>query len=233
MTEQSVIPATFGIRKGYIARSKPDYFVDQQIDGKLWQPDVLPMAAHLARSMKCKTIIDIGCGRGEKLKPYATEFEIIGVDFGDNLNYCRETHDFGRWLECDLEQSTPDIDSETLKQAVVVCSDVIEHLVNPERLALTLAMMSCCAPVVMISTPDRKRTYGYDHNGPPTNPHHVREWTRGELQEWLGKYGLHASLKCWTRSNNVDAESNTTLLMFAPSGIDLGFILLPFGLLYV
>lgn len=227
---------TFGIRDGYTAREKPDYFVDNRPDGKLWQPDVLPMAAHLARTLKCNTLIDIGCGRGEKLMPYANEFEIVGVDFGENINYCRETHKFGRWLECDLEQSTPDIERDILKQAVVVCSDVIEHLVNPERLALTLAMMSCCAPVVMLSTPDRYLTYGEDQNGPPGNPHHVREWKINEMAKWLEKYGLIASRKGFTLSNNVDGRYNTMLLFFTQQSLDMSLLsygLAPFTVQYV
>lgn len=206
---------TFGIREGYTHRAEPDYFHDVKPDGKTWQPDVIPIAVHLARLLKLKTLIDIGCGRGHGLVPYATEFEVIGVDYGANIEHCRKVYPFGRWLDCNLEEETPYFDSETLKNSMVVCSDVLEHLRNPECLIMTLKMAVCCAPVVVLSTPDRERVYGYDHSGEPGNPHHVREWTLSELTTWLATYGLYAVWSGWTVSNNVDKAKNTSLVVLA------------------
>jgi len=206
----------YGIRDGYTPRLKPDYFQDIQTDfPKLWQPDVLPIAVHIARLNGCKTLIDIGCGRGEKLVPYANEFDIIGMDYGDNLDYCRSQHDFGRWLDVDLERDVLDIPGDVLKKSVLVCSDVVEHLVNPEKLALNLKMLLICAPYLVLSTPDRLRTYGQSQDGPPGNPHHVREWTLAELAAWLESYGFTVEWKGWTRSNDMDQQKNTTLLVLS------------------
>ncbi len=206
--------SNFGIRDGYMPRLFPEYFQDTMPDGKVWQPDVYGIAAHLARELKCGTLIDIGCGRGHKLIPLKDEFRIIGVDTGDNIAHCRIMHSFGTWIDSDLEGASPirDIDFDQIGRAVVICADVIEHLVNPEALALTLAALAVCAPVTLLSTPDRGRVYGYDQDGPPGNPHHVREWMLPEMVEWLQAYPLRIAWAGWTRSNNVDVSKNTLLI---------------------
>src|SRR6185436_4693782 len=92
-------------------------------------------------------------------------------------------------------------------------SDVLEHLCNPHHLILNLVMMLTCAPLLVLSTPDRLRTYGYDHSGEPSNKHHTREWTLDELTAWLQSYGFCIEWRGWTLSNNVDREKNTCLLV--------------------
>lgn len=203
----------YGIREGYTARQEPAYFDDVRSDGKVWQPDVLPIAAYLGRRFGCIRIVDIGCGRGYNLNAYRNDYVITGVDYGANIDYCRNNYDWGIWIECDLEKEAPNIAPETLKRSVVVCSDVIEHLANPERLALTLAQFAVCAPLVILTTPDRERTYGYDHNGTPGNPHHVREWTLLEMGKWLSNYTNDLAWAGWTVSNNVDLQKNTMMLI--------------------
>lgn len=202
----------FGIRAGYMARLIPDYFQDTMPDGKVWQPDVYRIAAHLARELKCGTLIDIGCGRGHKLLPYRHEFQIVGVDTGDNIDYCQTMHDFGAWIDCDLERDIPPIHGKAADDGVVICADVIEHLVDPSLLMATLEKLAEHAPVILLSTPDRARVYGYDQDGPPGNPHHVREWMLAEMVEWLHTYELRIAWAGWTRSNNVDVSKNTLLI---------------------
>jgi 2-polyprenyl-3-methyl-5-hydroxy-6-metoxy-1,4-benzoquinol methylase len=203
----------YGIRPGYDARTSPAYFHDVRSDNKHWQPQVIPIAAHYARKLKARRLIDIGCGRGYNLEPYSAELSIIGVDYGANVDYCRSTYDFGRWLECDLEHNTPDIECHDLNQSVIVCADVIEHLQNPERLILSLSMMATCAALVVLSTPDRERVYGHNHAGPPGNPHHVREWTLAELAAWIQGYPLRVQWAGWTLNNDVDRQLSTSLLL--------------------
>jgi len=206
----------YGIREGYTARENPAYFVDDQPDFKTWQPDVLPIAAHIARKTGAKLLIDIGCGRGEKLIPYAGEFDIIGVDYGENIEYCRTHHAFGQWIERDLETGLPQLAVNELVKSVLVCSDVIEHLKNPAWLMHDLSLFAkLYAKASVLSTPDRLRTYGFDQNGPPGNLHHVREWTLPEMVKWITEE-QHCSLSWagWTMSNNVERQKNTMLLIF-------------------
>lgn len=201
------------IRDGYTPRLQPDYFADVRADGKLWQPHIIPIAAHLARTKRAKRLVDIGCGRGIGLTPYAREFDLVGIDFGGNLQWARDNHDFGTWIDCDLENNMPDMDWQTFKNSVVICSDVIEHLVQPDYLLATLMSALCCCDYVVLSTPDRLRTYGYDQSGMPGNVHHVREWTLDELTELLESCGMGIAWRGWTVSNNVDLQKNTILMI--------------------
>ena len=131
---EALAAANYGIRPGYIARDEPRYFEDSIPDepGVVHQPQIYDFAGYLAERYGCTTIIDIGSGRATKLAPLADRFQIVGIDFGANLEYCRREYDFGQWLEWDLESPEPiPIDETTLESALVVCSDVIEHLRNP------------------------------------------------------------------------------------------------------
>jgi SAM-dependent methyltransferase len=203
------LPAT------YTARTKPEYFNDTKPDGKLWQPHVLPLTAHLARQQRCQRLIDIGCGRADRLAEYGDEFEVIGVDYGANIQYARMRYPKHRWLESDLEHETPDLEAHDWKGAGVVCADVIEHLVKPDMLLVTFSMALVCAPFVVLSTPDRNRTYNGQHDGPPGNVHHVREWTLAELTAFLRSWGFQIAWSGWTVSNNVDRQKNTSLVILS------------------
>jgi SAM-dependent methyltransferase len=205
------------IRDGYTPRLQPDYFHDVKPDGKTWQPDVLAIAAHLARANGATRLVDIGCGRGTGLTPYSREFDVVGIDYGANIEYCQSAYDWGTWLELDLEQEPTEM--LLFNDSVVVCSDVIEHLVQPDYLLLTLKASTVCAKSVVLSTPDRLRTYGRDQDGPPGNPHHTREWTLDEMTALLESYGLNIAWRGWTISNNVDRLKNTMLLILTRRGI--------------
>lgn len=197
---------------GYRARPQPEYYVDsaEGDGGVTWQPDVYPLAADLARSLGCNTIVDIGCGHARKLSQLHPEFELIGVDYGPNIAHCRQQYRFGTWLEADLENDTLlPIPDRVLSRSVVVCSDVIEHLVDPRPLLDTLRTLLQQAPAVVISTPDRVRTHGPAQMGPPPNPAHTREWELGEFQRLLQREGFHIAAATHTRSNDRDHQPAT------------------------
>lgn len=207
----------YGIREGYTARLKPDYFNDTQPDGKIWQPDVYTAAFQAARKLGVKRLIDIGCGRAHKLVDVMDEFEIVGIDYGENVLACMRRYPQHTWIAADLEDRLPDIDG---KDAIIICADVIEHLQNPTALLAGLARELVCNKLCFLSTPDRIRTYGYDHDGAPSNPHHVREWTPHELFAYTTTvYPLWAQAYGYTRSNNVDAAKNTTVVIYSRPGV--------------
>ncbi len=166
----------YAIRDGYRERANPAYF--QDLDrGIVHQPDVLPYAADLARERGIGRIVDVGCGHALKLAALRDEFEVVGVDYGANLRWCRENHDWGEWHEIDL-----DAPHELPGDGVIVCADVIEHLRHPEHLLASVKATGCIA---VFSTPERELTWGADHNGPPPNRAHVREWTGPEFRTLL------------------------------------------------
>ncbi len=199
---------------GYTARPVAEYYVDSAEGdrGVTWQPDVYPLAAELARSLTCRVIVDIGCGHARKLAALHPEFEIVGVDFGANIEHCRTMHRFGTWLESNLESGVIlPIPERVLSRAVVVCSDVVEHTTDPRQLLGTLRDLLTHAPVAVISTPDRIRTHGPDHLGPPPNPSHTREWALDEFRALLEHEGFSIASVTHTRSNDRDNQPATIL----------------------
>lgn len=202
---------TYGIKDGYTARLEPDYFQDVLGDSAQWQADVYRLAVQLARKYGAKHLIDLGCGRGHKLIQYANEFEIVGVDYGDNIAYCHAHHSPGSWVTEDIGATV--LDSSFFEDSVVICADVIEHLPDPTALMKTLRNASKVAKYVIVSTPDRLRVYKGEHQGPPGNPAHVREWTNSELQAYFKGEGFVIQWAGWTISNDFRPDQVWTSLL--------------------
>lgn len=208
------------IKPGYTPRLVPEYYFvapDAQ-RGRVYQPFVYPLAFSLARRAGCTTLIDIGSGNGEKLAAAHPEFAVIGMDFGANLETCRQNYPFGKWLEWNIDrQPAPAIPLPVLKKAVLVCSDVIEHLADPSRLLLTLRRWLEFAPYAIISTPDRDLVRGVDDPGPPGNTAHLREWNLRELNRLFDHFGLCTDLIGYTINNSVSLEKKTILAVLRPN----------------
>lgn len=208
---------THHIRAGYRHRTTVEYFSDTTHDDITWQPDVYPYAATLAEHADLDTFIDLGCGRAGKLAALAAErphWTYIGVDFADNLTWCRENHRFGQWIDADLEKTEQlPIDSALLRCSVVICSDVIEHLLDPlPLLALIHKLLSDGCPTAVFSTPARELRSGYDASGPPRNPSHVREWASDEFQALLRSRGFEIHYAGVTRSDDASNGLSTQLV---------------------
>jgi hypothetical protein len=112
--------------RGYTSRTTPEYFVDENLNA-VWQPDVYPEAAALARRLGAETIVDVGCGTAGKLVALHPEFQVVGIDYGTNIQLCRARYDFGRWIEADFDRD-PTLGYDDLSGAVLVCADVIERV---------------------------------------------------------------------------------------------------------
>lgn len=206
----------YELKPTYISRVEPTYFEDALPDSTAWQADVYRLAAILARQVGAKRLVDVGCGRGEKLMQYAHQFEVTGIDFGNNIDYCRQQHHTGSWISFDLNQSS--VTANMFSDSVVICADVIEHLPNPDALIETLRHAAETAKYVLVSTPDRLRVHKKDHDGPPVNIFHIREWSLAELEAWFIAESLPVRWGGWTISN--DARPNqvhTTLLVLSHS----------------
>ena len=199
------------VKPGYLHRPAPDYFHDFE-GGTVWQPDVYGELPDFAARLGATRIVDVGCGTAAKLAALHPRFEIVGIDHGPNIERCRERYGFGSWIEHDLESADAlPLDPEVLRGSVIVCADVIEHLVEPERLLAALRGALDHAEAVVLSTPDRDLTWGPEHAGPPPNPCHVREWNRDELVALLHAAGFAHVAAGHTRSNDQGPARNTIL----------------------
>jgi methyltransferase family protein len=194
---------TYKIKAGYVTRAEPAYTVDTDDGG--FQPHVYELAATLGRLAGSHRVIDVGCGKAVKLvKNFHPRCDIVGVDYGENLEVAAALYPFGTWVRADLE-SDPwqwmQHLGEYWRGSVVICSDVIEHLKDPRPMLSGLRVLMDFADVGVLSTPERVLCYGKAHNGPPPNPSHVREWTRVELLELLDEAGLRVQFSGFTQTH--------------------------------
>lgn len=213
------VPANWFVRRDYSSRDQASYFedVDPHGGGIVYQPDVYPLAAHLARRFGCERIIDVGCGTAGKLVPLHPEFGIVGIDIGANIEYCRANFSFGRWISHDLEGGKPlQIDDATVAGSLVVCADVVEHLIDPSGLLGVLSDLLESAPVALVSTPERDLARGRYDAGPPANPAHVREWNLDEFRHLLHWGGMRDTFIGLTM-NQSQALAKRTILAMAQS----------------
>jgi len=211
------MPDPYRVRGDYRARPEPAYDDDPD-DGVVWQPDVYRTAADVAEAVGARRIVDIGCGRGAKLAAQHPRFEILGLDFGTNIAHCRETYEFGTWVEHDLEgPGVLPVEPELLRDSIVVCADVIEHLVSPELLLEKLRAALEHAAAVLVSTPERELWAGIRDSGPPRNRCHVREWSMREFGWLLRSHGMPYHSIGLTRSNDRTEELHTMLAVIGPT----------------
>lgn len=208
--------AGYFLPPGYRSRDAVRYFVDElvQTESIVHQPDVYPFAAEILRRVPGHTLLDLGCGRAQKLAGFDPEFRLIGVDCGENLDWCRANYGFGEWREHNFEQSPMCAANEwDLSGTGVICSDVIEHLIRPEYLLETFAVLAEKTPFVLISTPERDRARGLNDPGPPANPHHAREWNLAEFQQLLESSGLHLWAAGLTCNNSRDLQKKSMAVL--------------------
>lgn len=175
---------TYFIHDQYKSRQDPQYFNDIVYTDE-WQDDVYDIAHNLAVNNNLFTVLDIGCGSGFKLRKYFGTFpyKIIGTDVEETVMSLREKYPNNDWRISDFnDRSIQSVD-------LVICSDVIEHIVNPDELLNFIKSIDF--KYLVISTPDRNIINQYwglpDElkNGPPYNIHHVREWAYEEFQQYL------------------------------------------------
>lgn len=193
--------------EGYVEQA-PVPFLDVEQDVE-WQPDVLPYAVDLAGPAGVDTIVDLGCGFARKLLSVPDRFRRVGVDLPEVLDHVRHLGGV-EWIDADLAQPLPG--SVPVAGALVVCSDVLEHLADPAPLLRTFAEVAQVAAAVVISTPDRERTWGPHHLGPSPNTAHAREWAAVELVALLEDYGCVVADQRWTRSSSGSPAENTILI---------------------
>jgi Glycosyltransferases involved in cell wall biogenesis len=210
------------IKDGYQSQEKCQYFEDFIADanGVVHQPDVYPFVGYLARKFGSQNIVDLGCGRAQKLVALQPEFQTVGVDYGVNIRYCRSHYDSGRWVEWNLENPRPiPLNKSLIRGSVVVCSDVIEHLVEPVTLLKNLRSWLNNASIAVLTTPERDRVRGPEDWGPPANPSHVREWSLVELEHLVQSIGFNILFSGLTTNNSKDLEKKTSLLVLAGDSV--------------
>jgi SAM-dependent methyltransferase len=73
---------------------------------------------------------------------------------------------------------------------LIICADVIEHLVDPDVVLRWIRLFSKPTSRIVLSTPERDLRRGRRSLGPPENLGHVREWNSREFCAYLDSRGF-------------------------------------------
>ena len=161
------------------------YWDQSRVDNSLaYQAAAYDWALCLVRQYDLKSIADVGCGSAAKLARLHRSMPAVetwGIDQPNAIDLCRSHYAFGQWLPINLDK--PDSLPEKTFD-LVISSDVIEHLANPDSLLNAIRRMSHPNTLVLISTPERICLRGSDCLFSP-NPYHVREWSSSEFATYL------------------------------------------------
>ncbi len=172
------------------AVSGSNYWTATRVRGnKSFQYDVYRYAADLVKKHDFRTVIDVGCGLGFKLgivHRRSPGTRLIGIDQPNAVDYCKRNNDYGEWYVDDFEH--PIADLADLKADLVMSSDVIEHLRDPDNLLEYMRQRVQPGGLALLSTPERDVLRGCDCDHSP-NPNHVREWNFEEFEAYLSSRG--------------------------------------------
>jgi len=136
----------------------------------------------LIRPLRFESVLDMGCGQGTFLKELKAEFPRIepwGVDFSSSAVQIAGARVPGGKFQ------VLDIVSEHLPRRfdLVVCSEVLEHIVDDVAAIRNLAQMT--GKYLVVSSPQgRMRSFEAAEVG------HVRNYAHGELERKLVEAGL-------------------------------------------
>lgn len=104
----------------------------------------------------------------------------MGIEIPPTLDYLHKTYPKLKWI------NYYDLDKVSLTADVVICSDVIEHVDNPNHLIADLKSIKE-AVYFIISTPDRSLV-NQTQWGPPLNKTHFREWNFDEFGKYISNH---------------------------------------------
>lgn len=154
---------------------------------RLYQWPLYEFARQLVIKNGMSHVLDIGCGPAIKLMSLiAPAANIYGIDQQSAVDYCRNAYQSGEFFVDDFEAPTLEL-SENFD--LIICSDVIEHLEDPDQLLNYIKRYCGESTLVLISTPDRDRVRGKDCTSCPQNEH-IREWNSKEYEAYLTKSGF-------------------------------------------
>lgn len=173
---------SYFLPSSYQSRLDNDFFDDTPLKDE-FQKEVYEHARMIADRHELDRVTDIGCGSAYKLLKNFYEFETVGVDLPSTIAWLRTVYPARGWYDSNFAVPLPHSD-------LVICADVIEHVVDPDKLLRYIKEMQ---PVrFVLSTPERlmlkELQAEWREDGPPVNPAHVREWSFDEFEAYIGSW---------------------------------------------
>ena len=160
------------IKEGYTVRPNNAFYNDTNMKDE-WQKEVYEYARQKFDLYGLKSVWDIGTGSGYKLLKNFGHVDTLGTDLTPTVDWLKKTYPDHEWS--DSFDVFPNYD-------MIICSDVIEHIPDPDPLLDTIEAAK--PKLIVFSTPERM-LFDRGHDGPPDNMSHVREWTLEEFGRYI------------------------------------------------
>ena len=171
------------IKEAYVHRTEWHHHDDTEHHNDDHQDEVYKIASMMKEKYNLKNVLDIGCGSGFKLMKYFKDCEPTGLEIEPTLSWLKNKYPNNNWQRSDFSKDIGDFD-------LIICSDVIEHIEDPDELMSFIKKINF--KILVISTPEResiqKYQKGYTWNGPPMNLSHYREWAYEEFRNYISQF---------------------------------------------
>jgi len=169
----------FNIKRGYHCVKNAEVFDDRENKDE-WQQTVYQQALFKLTEIQGKSIIDLGCGSAYKLVNMFGDYDTLGIELRETYHWLLEKYPSKKWMAFE------NLDPSKLQCDLVICSDVIEHVRNPDIIMDFLKAIHF--RYLVLSTPERDSVRGTTDFGPPENTSHYREWNREEFNDYVSKW---------------------------------------------
>ncbi|TVZ61503.1 2-polyprenyl-3-methyl-5-hydroxy-6-metoxy-1,4-benzoquinol methylase [Azospirillum brasilense] len=169
-----------------------DYWTPWRIEmASIYQWHVYEAARDVARGMPERPhVLDVGCGYPIKLHrllaPASASASVTVVDQPTLAGRIAADFPELRFVPVDLERPDADLGA---RFGLVICSDVLEHLLDPDPCVAFIKRHLAPGGVAVFSTPERDILRGRDCLRSP-KPEHVREWNREEFVRYIESHGF-------------------------------------------
>lgn len=175
--------------------------------------DVYELAYYLAEKSEVKYIINIGFGSESKLKKFENKYKIICIDSLNNETVVTQNLNISRFISTNLELGISDlIDREIIENSIVIFSNVIEKLHNPDKVLKSLSKISYICKYLLMTTPERVKLRGVGNSQPPVDSLNVREWSADEFYSLIKKYKFKDFMIGYV-ANNMNFYKDTILML--------------------
>lgn len=167
------------------------YWSDQRIEASIYyhyQYYVYKKSLRLFLSKAYKSLLDVGCGLPLKTKSFFAPHcnDIVLIDQPSLAQIAQQILPKYKFIPSNLEHINFELSK---KFDLIICSDVLEHLLNPDNCVAFIKRHIALNGLVVFSTPERDYLRGKDCNYSPKNEH-VREWNSSEFGQYLKSHGF-------------------------------------------
>jgi len=186
------------IKNNYISNLEPEtietedniYWTEQRINQSYYTRYFLyKFCKKFIIQNKISSVLDIGCGSAIKLMKfiYPVCHNVYGIDQERIVKFNRKKYKINTFYADDIEDSKLNLEK---KFDLIISCDVIEHLVNPDKLLSYIKKYSHNNSYIFITTPDRDILRGKNCSHSPKKSH-VREWNFKEFNNYINSHSFN------------------------------------------